>query len=86
LLQLRVQKLLASNEWQRAFGLLIFINFVINMVQSQTLPGEETGFGRAFNTLDILFTTVPYYTTTTTSQQQAARQAASTASSSTSSN
>ena len=56
--QLWVQTLLASNGWQRTFGLLIFINFVINMIQSQALPEEDTPFGKVFNTLDIVFTAV----------------------------
>ena len=79
-----MQRLLASNGWQRVFGLLIFVNFIINMVQSQTLPGEDTGFGRTFNILDILFTTVPH--PTSSSRQQAARHAARAAISSASSN
>ena len=58
--QLRVQHLLTSHAWQRIFGLIIFMNFVINMVQSQTLPGDDTPFGRVFANLDITFTSVSH--------------------------
>ena len=56
--QLRMQQLLTSHLWQRTFGLIIFLNFVINMVQSQTLPGDDSPFGHIFNVLDITFTAV----------------------------
>jgi hypothetical protein len=57
-LQEQARRVSESLYFQQLFGLLIVINFVINVIQTETLPPAESYEFRLFNGLDLAFTMV----------------------------
>ena len=49
---------MSENWFQRGSALLVALNFVLTVIQSEILPPEDSFQNRLFNGLDIAFTTV----------------------------
>lgn len=56
--QQEVARIFNSSPFQMSSALLIFANFLFNVIQNQTLPQEGTAEGKLFEDIDLAFTII----------------------------